>query len=108
MLTAAFGVAFVNIGKIAGKITYDNWLGLVVLLYMGAAILWIVGCFYLAKAKGYDQDRVGGMFLLLFVLGCIIPVAPCIFPIGVLFLKDKARRHVRRRRDDPVDRVPPG
>jgi hypothetical protein len=97
VLTAAFGVAFASVGKM----THDNWIVLLMFLYLGAVSLWMVGCFNLAKAKGYGDDQVGGMFLLLFVLGCIIPFAPCIFPLGVLFLKDKTRRrHVHHRRDD--------
>ena len=96
VLTAAFGVAFVS----AGKMTHDNWIVLLMFLYLGSVTLWMVGCFNLAKAKGYGDDRVGGMFLLLFILGCFVPFAPCIFPLGVLFLKDKTRRHVHRRRDD--------
>lgn len=96
VLSAAFGVAFVN----PGKMSHDNWWVLMMFLYLGAVSLWMVGCFNLAKAKGYSDDRVGGMFLLLFVVGCVIPFAPCIFPLGILFLKDQTRRRVYNRRYD--------
>lgn len=99
LLTAAFCVAFAQVGKLSN----DNWSVLSFFLYLGAAVLWMVGCFNLAKAKGYGADQVGGMFLFLFILGCVIPIAPCIFPIGVLFLRDKTQRPVRRRRGDNAD-----
>ena len=97
VLTPAFGFAFANVGKM----TNDNLGVLALFLYLGSVTLWMVGSFNLAKAKGYGDDQVGGVFLFLFLLGCIIPFAPCIFPLGVLFLKDKTRRRpVRHRRDD--------
>jgi len=71
----------------------DGWVAFLVLAYIGTVILLMAASFSLAKAKGYADDMVGGLFLMLFLLGCCIPFAPFLFPIVVLFgLKDKAHR----------------
>ena len=75
----------------------DNFLVLVLFLYLGAVVMWMAGSFTLAKAKGYEGDMVGGVFMFLLILGCCFPIAPLLFPGVVIFaLKDKTRGRRRR------------
>jgi hypothetical protein len=63
---------------------------ILLLLYLGSVTLWMVGSYNLARAKGHGRDAIGAVFLFFFVLGCLVPIAPFIFPGYVIFaLKDK-------------------
>ena len=76
----------------------DGWIAFMVLAYLATIVLLMAASFSLAKAKGYADDMVGGMFLFLFLLGCCIPFAPFLFPFVVLLgLKDKTQRRSRSR-----------
>src|SRR5260370_2017536 len=75
----------------------EGWMVFWFFLYLGTVTLWMVGSFSLAKAKGYDTDMMGGLFIFLFLLGFCFPVAPFVFPGFVIFgLKDKTRERKHR------------
>ena len=70
----------------------DNYLVLLLFVYLGCWTMWMVASFTLAKAKGYAGDFAGAIFLLLIVLGFCFPVAVFVFPAVVLFgLEDKTK-----------------
>ena len=89
-------VFFSLFAPVRGHIISENEKALLVLVYLATVTMWMVGCFSLAKAKGYATDMTGGIFLFLFLLGCCIPCAPFVFPVVVIFgLKDKTKRRSR-------------
>jgi hypothetical protein len=93
----ALTVAVVIVFRGRGLNISDNRTIILIILYLAAVTLWMVGSFSLAKAKGYGSDTMGGIFLFLFLLGFCIPIAPFVFPGFVIFgLKDKMKRRSRR------------
>ena len=74
----------------------DERIVVLLLLYLGATTMWMIGSFSLARAKGHGRDTIGGIFLFLFLLGICVPIAPFLFPGFVIFgLKDKTRERSR-------------
>ena len=74
-------------------------MGIVCLLVFFAAwTMWMITSFSLTKAKGYSKDLAGGLFMLCFILGFCIPIAPMLFPLYIIFaLEDKTKDRMRRR-----------
>lgn len=100
MILAALVTALPVILFLAGvRVSHDDMWVFLMFWYLVVMTLWAMSCFTLAKAKGYDTNSIGGMFLFLMLLGFCIPLAPLIFPLGIMFgLKDKTRMHRPRRR----------
>jgi hypothetical protein len=74
-----------------------EWNDYLLPLYFGAAVLWTVASYYLARAKGYGGDELGRVLMISILLGfCCQPLA-LVFPFLGFFLKDRIRSHRRRR-----------
>ncbi len=101
-VAAALMAAFVILICTRARRVSDTWIIAFILLYLAAVTMWMVGSFTLAKAKGYEGDLACGVFVFLYVVGFCFPIAPLLFPGGVIFgLKDKAR-HRRRSHRAPI------
>ena len=92
-------VVLTIMGYTWGRRMKDTQIAILILLYLAAVTMWMVGGFSLAKAKGYDGDMVGGVFVFLYIAGFCFPLVPFIFPGVVIFgLKDKTRHRHRSHR----------
>ena len=69
-------------------------------LYLGAAGLWTLSSYTLAKAKGYHADALWRVLMISLLLGFCCQPASLVFPFLGFFLEDKTRprRRSRRRR----------
>jgi hypothetical protein len=98
----AFGltVLFVVALRKSLGIRADPWREYLIPIYLGAAILWTMASYTLAKAKGYGPDALGRVLMLSFLLGFCCQPAALIFPFLGFFLEDKtrSRTHSGRRR----------
>ena len=94
----------VAMGKSVG--TTAEWGEYILLLYLGAAVLWTMASYTLAKAKGYGPDVLGRVLVISLLLGfCCQPLA-LVFPFLGFFLEDKTRsrrRSSRRRHNSTPD-----
>jgi hypothetical protein len=94
-LTVAFIATALASRRQAHRIS-DERILLLILLYFASVIMWMVGSFTLARAKGHGRDTIGGIFLFLLLLGFCVPIAPFVFPGVVIFgLKDRTRERSR-------------
>jgi hypothetical protein len=101
VVTVLLVVLFKNHGR-----HMTNDFGLIVFFsLLGMTVLWSIGGFSLAQAKGYDFHTMGGAFIFLFIAGFCVPIARFLFPLVVMFgLPDKtAPRRRRRRRSSAED-----
>jgi drug/metabolite transporter (DMT)-like permease len=95
-LTVLFIVLVVK-GRQHGMMS-DNLGVLCLIIYVAAWVMWMVTSFTLTRAKGYVRDFAGTLFLLFFILGICIPIAPLLFPFYIIFaLEDKTKDRKRRR-----------
>ena len=76
----------------------SNWLCLGIFLYFAAYAMWVVASLSLARARGYQRDAMGVLFVVCFVAGFCIPIFPLLFPFFIIFgLEDKTKNSKRRR-----------
>ncbi len=75
----------------------ENYMALLLVLYLGCWTMWMIASYSLAKAKGYSGEMAGGIFVFLMVIAFCFPIAAILFPVAVIFgLDDKTRRRLRR------------
>jgi hypothetical protein len=73
----------------------DNWNALWIVLYLAAYAMWVMASLSLAKAKGYERDAMGALFMMCFIVGFCIPLLPILFPFFIIFgLEDKIKRRM--------------
>jgi uncharacterized membrane protein len=76
----------------------NDWGVLIIPLFFADWAMWMLVSFTLAKAKGYSKDFAGGLFIMMFILGFCIPMAPMLFPLYIIFaMEDRAKDRTRRR-----------
>lgn len=76
----------------------DNWMVLGIVLYFAAYAAWVSASLTLARARGYQRDAMGALFMVVFVIGFCIPILPLLFPFFIIFgLQDKTKDRMRRR-----------
>lgn len=70
---------------------------LLIVTYPATWLMWMAASFSLTKAKGYDRDLASGLFVIIYIVGFCIPIAPILFPLFIIFaLEDKTRRRMSR------------
>ena len=70
---------------------------LLIITYLATWLMWMAASFSLTKAKGYDRDLAGGLFVIIYIVGFCFPIAPILFPLFIIFaLEDKTRRRLSR------------
>jgi cytochrome c oxidase assembly factor CtaG len=76
----------------------DNWDVLGIALYVAAYAAWVSASLTLARARGYQRDAMGALFMVVFVIGFCIPILPILFPFFIIFgLQDRTKDRMRRR-----------
>ena|SRR5215208_1772413 len=99
-LALALTVLFVVLLRKSMGFREESLLVYLIPVYLGAAILWIMASYTLAKAKGYGPDTLGRVLMVSILLGfCCQPLA-LVFPFIGFFLDDRTRprRDSHRRR----------
>jgi cobalamin synthase len=75
----------------------DDWFVLALILYVAAYAFWVMGSLSMAKARGYNGDSIGFLFMVCFIVGFCIPILPLLFPFFIIFgLEDKTKNRTRR------------
>ena len=76
-----------------------NLVGLGLLLYLAAYVMWAMSSLTLARARGYQRDAIGALFGVCCILGLFcFPILPMLFPFYIIFgLEDKTKDRMRRR-----------
>jgi len=76
----------------------EEWSEYLVPLYLGAAVLWTIASYTMAKAKGYQADALGRVLMISLLLGFCCQPAALVFPFLGFVLEDKTRSPRRSRR----------
>lgn len=75
-----------------------GWTALLIIGFFASWVMWMMGSITLTRAKGYQRDFAGGLFVFIYLLGFCFPIAPVLFPLFIIFaLEDKAKRRIERR-----------
>jgi cobalamin synthase len=76
----------------------DGWAAAGLFLYVGTYVMWMMASLSLARARGYNRDAMGALFIICYLVGFCIPPLPLMFHLFILFgLEDKAKNKQRRR-----------
>jgi len=96
----ALSAALVMVFRKSGHMREEaaNWNVLGIALYVAAYAAWVTASLTLARARGYQRDAMGALFMVVFVVGFCIPALPLLFPFFIIFgLQDRTNDRMRRR-----------
>jgi hypothetical protein len=102
LIAVILSVSLVLVFKRAQSTRYSqdntNWLCVALLLYLASYAMWVIASLTLARARGYQRDAMGAIFVVCYILGFCIPILPLLFPFFIIFGLDDKTKGMRRGR----------